>query len=151
LGLSQDSKEKDSSEKKCANGKRMVHRCLCQTLASSRWSIHILQGQSGEVLPEVLKNIDKPCLFWLDAHYSGGSTAKGQENTPVIQELECILNHKNANEHIILIDDARLFIDEDDYPALKTLERLVLENRHGWTFQIKDDIIRAHRRSRLRV
>lgn len=113
--------------------------------------IHILQGQSGEVLPEVLKNIDKPCLFWLDAHYSGGSTAKGQENTPVIQELECILNHKNANEHIILIDDARLFIDEDDYPALKTLERLVLENRHGWTFQIKDDIIRAHRRSRLRV
>ena len=26
-------------------------------------NINVLQGQSGEVLPEVLKNIDKPCLF----------------------------------------------------------------------------------------
>ena len=36
--------------------------------------INILHGQSGQVLPEILKDIDEPCLFWLDAHWSRGST-----------------------------------------------------------------------------
>ena len=107
-------------------------------------NIHILQGQSGEVLPQVLDNINKPCLFWLDAHYSGGSTAKGQSNTPVMQELDCILNHRNSDEHIILIDDARLFVRENDYPTLEEMKSFVLSIHPHWTFEVKDDIIRTH-------
>ena len=95
-------------------------------------------------MPKVLKDINKPCLFWLDAHYSGGSTAKGQTNTPVIDELECILNHKNGNEHVILIDDARLFVPENDYPAVEEIKNLVLSTCPNWTFKVKDDIIRTH-------
>lgn len=107
-------------------------------------NIRILQGQSGEVLPKILKDIDKPCLFWLDAHYSGGSTAKGKTNTPVMDELESILNHKNGNEHIILIDDARLFIHENDYPTVEEMKNLILSICPDWTFEVRDDIIRAH-------
>ena len=107
-------------------------------------SIHIIQGQSGKVLPKILNNIDKPCLFWLDAHYSSGSTAKGETNTPIMQEMESILNHTRAKDHIILIDDARFFTGGNDYPALKTLERLILDIHPGWIFGVKDDIIRAH-------
>jgi len=106
--------------------------------------IHILQGQSGQVLPEILKDIDKPCLFWLDAHYSGGSTAKAQINTPLMQELDSILNSKKADEHIILIDDACLFVSENDYPTIEEIKNFVLSTCPDWTFNIKDDIIRIH-------
>ena len=39
--------------------------------------IEIIQGDSSKVLPEILKNINQRCLFWLDGHFSGGITAKG--------------------------------------------------------------------------
>lgn len=107
-------------------------------------NIHIIQGESGEVLPEVLMNISEPCLFWLDAHWSGGSTAKADLETPIIQELECILSHRKAADHAILIDDARCFTGQNDYPALEALERFILGIQPGWTFQVRDDIIRTH-------
>lgn len=107
-------------------------------------NIHILQGQSGKVLPEVLKDIDRPCLFWLDAHWSGGSTAKGKTETPIMQEIECILNHKRASDHVILIDDARCFTGKGDYPTLKALKQFILDVHPNWIFEVKDDIIRTY-------
>lgn len=107
-------------------------------------NIHILQGQSGQILPEVLKDIDQPCLFWLDAHYSGGSTAKGDLDTPIIQEMECILNHKRANDHIILIDDGRCFIGDNGYPSLQYLKKFILSKKPDWFFNVNRDIIITH-------
>lgn len=107
-------------------------------------NIHIIQGQSGEELPKILANIRDKCIFWLDAHYSGGSTAKGDSQTPIVQELECILKHEKADEHVILIDDARLFIGENDYPTIEELKRFILTIHPDWTIEVKDDIIRIH-------
>ena len=107
-------------------------------------NIHIMQGQSGEVLPKVLEDIDEPSLFWLDAHWSGGSTAKGNLETPVMQEMKCILDHNRAADHVILIDDARCFVGDNDYPALSELERFVLGIHPDWAFEVKDDIIKTH-------
>ena len=109
-------------------------------------NIHLRQGQSGEVLPTILAEIDQPCLFWLDAHYSGGSTGKGDLNTPIIQELDTILAHTQADSHVILIDDARCFTGENDYPRIQTVEKLILHHRPNWLFAVEDDIIRAHAR-----
>ena len=106
--------------------------------------IHILQGQSGEILPQILKTIGEPCLFWLDAHYSGGSTARGDLETPIMQEMECILNHPRMEQHVILIDDARCFVGEKDYPTLESLEKRIRETRPNWIFEVANDIIRAH-------
>lgn len=108
-------------------------------------NIRILHGQSGEMLPELMKTIDKPCLFWLDAHYSGGSTARGELETPIIQELKCILKNRRASEHIILIDDARCFTGQGDYPSLRTLEKIVLSEHINRVFEVENDIIRIHR------
>jgi hypothetical protein len=33
--------------------------------------VHIMRGESNDLLPEILKDITRPCLFWLDAHNSG--------------------------------------------------------------------------------
>jgi hypothetical protein len=109
-------------------------------------NIRIIHGQSGEVLPQLLKDIRGNCLFWLDAHYSGGSTAKGPLDSPVEQELECIMKHKRADEHIILIDDAGCFVGEDGYPTIRQVREYILCRQPGWIFEVKNDIIRAHRK-----
>jgi hypothetical protein len=107
-------------------------------------NIHIIQGQSGQVLPEILKDIKGTCLFWLDAHYSGGSTAKGALETPICQEMDCILRHKKGAEHIILIDDARCFEGKNDYPTIEQLKNLVAETFPGRDLEVKNDIIRIY-------
>jgi len=106
--------------------------------------VHIVQGDSGQVLPEILKTISEPCLFWLDAHYSKGKTAKGEINTPIVQELNCILSREGGEQDILLIDDARTYTGKNDYPDLRSLERSILDIRPNWIFEVKDDIIRTH-------
>ena len=53
--------------------------------------VYILQGDSTHVLSAILGKISQPCLFWLDAHCSGGQTARGELETPIMWELSCIL------------------------------------------------------------
>ena len=107
--------------------------------------ISIIHGDSGEILPGILGDIKQPCLFWLDGHYSGGITAKGETDTPVVEELEHILSHP-VTEHVILIDDARCFVGQDHYPTIEELKDMILKRRPGWVFEAEDDIIRIHQR-----
>ena len=103
--------------------------------------ITILHGDSSKILPEILKKINEPCLFWLDGHYSSGNTAKGDKNTPIFSELSSIINHQIKN-HIILIDDARLFIGRDDYPWLPNLRKYVdVTSKNLYTISVEKDII----------
>ena len=119
---------------------------FCQ-MAKERFAkyshIHIIQGDSSQVLPKILSSIDQPCLFWLDAHYSGGITAKGDLDTPIISELKHIFSHP-IKDHVILIDDAREFTDKNDYPPIEYLREFVSKERPDWVFEIKYDIIRIH-------
>lgn len=102
--------------------------------------ITILQGDSGEVLRDLLARIDRPTLFWLDSHFSDADTARSGLITPVRRELAHILAHPLAERHVILIDDARLFNGEDDYPTMDSLRALVREAGFG-RCEVKDDII----------
>lgn len=101
--------------------------------------VNIIWGDSGREIKKMLKTLKNPVLFWLDGHFSGGKTAKAKVNTPVLQELESILKHKVKN-HIILIDDARLFNGKDDYPKMSHIKKMI----KGMNYQlnVKDDIIR---------
>jgi hypothetical protein len=105
--------------------------------------VRILQGESVGALPEVLTRITRPCLFWLDAHYSGGVTARGTTETPIMEELECILGAPSMN-HVMLIDDARCFVGANGYPTMEQVKELVARKRPGWLFESADDIIRVH-------
>lgn len=108
--------------------------------------ISIIHGDSGEVMPTVLNKVGGSCLFWLDGHYSGGITAKGKLETPIVRELYAILHH-HILDHVILIDDARLFLGQGDYPTIDELKEIVLRQRPGWVFEVEDDIIRTHKGS----
>ena len=105
--------------------------------------VQILQGESDKVLKKLLPDIKSSCLFWLDAHYSGGQTAKADSETPIMHELECILTHFLADQHILLIDDARCFNGTNDYPHIIALKKYIYERRPHWVFEVKDDIIRT--------
>jgi hypothetical protein len=105
--------------------------------------ISIVQGDSGEVLPEILASVDTPSLFWLDGHYSGGDTAKGKLETPIRIELQHIFAHRVAG-HVILIDDVHCFNGTGDYPSLGELQNIILTARPSWVFEARDNIIRCH-------
>ena len=105
--------------------------------------IEIVHGDSGQLLPDYLTSINEPCLFWLDGHYSGGITARGELDTPIKSELDHVFAHPIAG-HVILIDDARCFTGKNDYPTLDELQRYVSERTQGWQFSVKDDVVRIH-------
>jgi len=107
-------------------------------------NITIINGDSGKILGEILADIDCRCLFWLDSHYSGGLTSKGEIETPVMEELNHIFNH-SIRDHVILIDDARCFTGENDYPEMNKLHDFVLTKRPDWSFEVEHDIIRIHK------
>lgn len=104
--------------------------------------VHIIQGDSATLLPELLLKINGPALFWLDGHYSGGITAKGDKETPVIEELKAILTH-SIKTHIILIDDARCFDGTHDYPTMDEIFNLVRSLNPNYICTVNDDIIRC--------
>jgi hypothetical protein len=106
--------------------------------------IEIVQGDSGKLLGERLANINEPCLFWLDGHYSGGITARGTLETPIKNELAAILSHP-IDGHVILIDDARCFTGENDYPTLDELRSFVAERKPNHKFSVEHDVIRIHK------
>src|SRR3546814_742051 len=45
--------------------------------------VKIYSGDSGQMLSEILAGLHEPALFWLDAHYSEGLTARGEQDTPI--------------------------------------------------------------------
>jgi hypothetical protein len=77
-------------------------------------SIVLIQGDSADQLPQALAlSKGSRSLIWLDAHYSGGATAKGSVNTPIIREIRNIKRHGRGQD-VILIDDLRLFWRVED-------------------------------------
>ena len=69
-------------------------------------NITVIRGDSSRVLPALLKQINEPCTFWLDAHYMGDDGEYGKKWCPLVEELKAIKNHHIKN-HTILIDDYR--------------------------------------------
>lgn len=67
-----------------------------------------MQGDTVDVFEQVVKSIDQPTTFWLDAHWDGG--VLGTYKCPLPFELEVIANLPVRN-HTLLIDDHRLFGD----------------------------------------
>jgi hypothetical protein len=103
-------------------------------------NVKLVQGDSGTRIPELLHEISKPTLFWLDGHYSSGITASAKIHTPISAELKAILSHP-IKQHVILIDDARCFDGTGDYPHLDELMQVIREDGN-YSVECSTDIIR---------
>lgn len=104
-------------------------------------NVTFLLGDSGSILSDVLRQVSGPAVFWLDGHYSGGVTARGEDDTPVLRELAQIFA-ANRSGDVLLIDDARCFDGRNDYPTIEALVHL-LEQTLGGVVNVADDVVRA--------
>lgn len=113
--------------------------------------IKVFQGDAAKILPILLSNIskDEKIMFWLDGHYSGVVTGKAEINTPILKEIDAIYQHNN--NHVILIDDARLFVGKDDYPTLEFMKSYIAKLNSSFNFEVKDDIIRVGPSSKVPI
>ncbi len=103
--------------------------------------IQLICGDSSVELRRIMGRLDRPALFWLDGHYSGGVTAQGEKDTPILEELACILDAPDRG-HVIVIDDARCFGRDRDFPTIEELSDLVRSKRAHVDITVWDDSIR---------
>jgi hypothetical protein len=104
-------------------------------------NVQIVQGDSGKVLSSIVKELNEPAVFWLDGHYSAGVTAKGEKECPIYEELDAIFSGKKL-QHVILIDDARCFVGQNDYPTMNELKENIQRKVNRFEFSVEHDIIR---------
>lgn len=71
-------------------------------------NISFLQGDSREQLRALQPKLLRPALFWLDAHWSAGETYGAGDECPLLEEITSI--DAGRPDHVLLIDDARLFL-----------------------------------------
>jgi len=98
--------------------------------------IHLFHGDSAEWMPKIVQSLKEPALFWLDAHW-------GAESAPIRRELRCIYAHPMKN-HVLLIDDARYFTGQGDYPSISDLRAQATREYPGSVVESQDDIIRIY-------
>lgn len=103
-------------------------------------------GNSKLILSQILKNTNGIALFWLDAHWSGSDTYGEKDECPVLEEIKLII--ESSPNHIILIDDARLFLmppplphQANQWPSIKEIA-LTLD-KYNYYIVVYDDVIVA--------
>jgi hypothetical protein len=96
--------------------------------------VRLYLGDSAKVLPRILENVNKPTLFWLDAH-------DGKFSTPILDEIRHILPTKQ--KHVLVMDDMRYFGTQEAYPTVQEVIDLVKELQPEATVDVKFDSIRV--------
>lgn len=102
--------------------------------------IHIREGDSQQVVPEILRSLKTPALFWLDAGYYGWAGLQGDKRR-LTRELEAILRHPVRN-HVVLMDDARGLNGQNGAPTVAELKQRIESEFPGRNVEVKYDILR---------
>ncbi len=101
--------------------------------------VRILCGDSRLVMPDVLRLLQGPALFWLDAGYYGWVGIRRNEER-LSAELEMILSHPYP--HMILLDDARGLTGRDGIPSVDDVKAYVETKFPERTVEVKYDVMR---------
>ena len=102
--------------------------------------IELLHGDSGRKISNILGKISDRTAFWLDGHYNNIKESEIGQITPIYLELDAIYSH-NIKNHILLIDDSRLFIGSNGYPVLEDLKKYIYKKNSNARISIHNDII----------
>jgi len=101
--------------------------------------IRILEGDSAVVLPELLKSLSEPSLFWLDAGYWGWDQLK-RDPGRLSAEVEAILAH--PVRHVILMDDARMLNGQNGALTFPEFQSRVAARFPDRAIELRHDIVR---------
>ena len=97
---------------------------ICRDRFSGNDAVTLIHGDSYYELASLLKGNDLSYTYWLDGHHSGGLTACGVVNFPILQELETILTRGVSGE-VVYIDDMRILRDYNTDINIDTLMSLI--------------------------
>ena len=92
------------------------------------------------MVPELLKSLKQPALFWLDAGYYGWAGLQGDKQR-LTSELEAILQD-STHQHVILMDDARGLNGQNGAPTIPQLKQRIEAEYPGRKVEVKYDILR---------
>jgi hypothetical protein len=84
-------------------------------------SVEILLGDGMEIVPRLVGELESPCLIWLDGHFSGGITGRGELEEPAVEILRRIREQSPPRGMTIVVDDLRLFGSDPAAPGLAAL------------------------------
>jgi hypothetical protein len=110
-------------------------RLAAQVEQDYEWlpSLHLIRGDSVEMLPTVLDAESSPWLFWLDAHTD--------RNSPILHELDVIARY-DVGASVFLIDDVRL-MGRAEWPDKDRVASRISKHWPRYHVEIENDIMRA--------
>jgi hypothetical protein len=101
-------------------------------------NIFIWNGDSPDIIPQILKLVKTSAVFWLDGHASGPLPGGRYGGCPLVHELLAIKEH-NIKTHTIFIDDIRLFgCAEWDYVSKQSVLDVLFEINPNYTIEYLD-------------
>jgi hypothetical protein len=112
-------------------------------------NVNVLLGQSQNVLAALVPTLSRPALIWLDAHWCGGAVAVAGANQecPLLEEIAAV--DAGIIQHLILIDDARFFLNppppphkREHWPSAGAVIEQLRAKYDGYICVIDDVIIR---------
>jgi len=83
--------------------------------------VHVTCESSVCMLSRILPKINQDITFWLDAHPAGKLSLN--DKGPLLEELRCIHRYARPGNHVLLIDDMRLFSKSDVLKLQQILRR----------------------------
>jgi hypothetical protein len=116
---------------------------------ASHANVNVLLGQSQDVLAALVPTLSRPALIWLDAHWCGGDVpvAGANHECPLLEEITAV--DAGIIQHLILIDDARFFLNppapphkREHWPSAGAVIEQLRVKYDGYICVIDDVIIR---------
>lgn len=118
-----------------------LYKKACIRFAADK-NVHIMHGDCARELPAILATLHEPAVFWLDGHYSGGETGKGEVEDPILISLNQIAAHP-IRDHVIFIDDARTFDGREGRPDISDVFNSIKRIDSRYIIRVQSDIIVA--------
>ncbi len=104
-------------------------------------NVNLFHGFSQHALEGILPSLTGPALIWLDAHWSPDLRYHCFDKVicPVLEEIDVISEF--SKDHVILVDDFRLFGKEPGWPSFDVVKK-ALESLNK-TVTYSTDVIMA--------
>ena len=115
---------------------------IAKSRAAGARNIDLVLGDCVVELPKILSSLPGRAAFWLDGHWSGGVTGRGDTDDPILMSLNQIRSHPNKN-HALFIDDARTFQGGSSAPDLIEVLSTIRAINADYIIRVQNDIIVA--------
>lgn len=101
--------------------------------------VRVILGDSAQEMSALCAQVSKPCVIFLDGHYSHGITGMGEQECPILIELDAIAQQLRVPA-VVIIDDARLFGTDKAYPSVALVADFI-SRQTGWSMRQENDAL----------